>query len=193
MVTPVSTPDNTQVNAPATDAGAQQPMTDAERLEALSKLSPDNLELFGELLTELERPDVDTEAVRTWFEFESARRSRAKSRQNAATAAKQAEAPTSEPKAAPEIEYPQVESMCFAEPERYLQPIGQLARYTFAHLLMGEFGQRLFGDDYLDADHFEKLHGLYIDIRAGIASGFPGIDLDLMRDAVHECENKFWI
>lgn len=172
--------------SPATDAG--QGMTEAERLELLKQLDPTHTELIQEMVEELQQPDVDVERLKVWFEFEAARRNRAKSRQEAATAApapQQAEAPTDNPF--------EGERLMFAEPETYLQPVGHLARYVLAHLLMGEFGQTLFGDDYLDADQFEKVGSLYIDVRDGIAHGFPGIEFDQMNAAIRACENKFFI
>lgn len=174
--------------SPATDDGAGQGMTEAKRLELLGQLDSDNLDLFQELLEELERPDANIEAVKVWFEYESHRRNRAKSQQEAAPAApvvEQVEAPTER-----ETDPFEGDRLMFAEPETYLQPVGHLARYVLAHLLMGEFGNRLFGDDYLDADHFEKVHGLYIDVRDAIAHGFPGIEYDQMLPTIRACENK---
>lgn len=179
--------------APATDEGAAPRMTDAQRLEMLAKLSPDELDGM-ERLVEMLDADEPLEDVDKWIELETRRLNRAKSRKEAATAApapQQAEAP--KPKQSwPEIDYPTTEYMIFTEPEIFLQPVAVLAQRTFAYLLRGETGAHLFGDDYLDADNFEKLHGLYLDIRAGIASGFPGIDLDAMHLAIRECENKAW-
>lgn len=181
---------NSQVaDAPATD-GTGQGMTDAERLELLGKLPPAELELMASL-TEMLAEGEPIEDVKAWAALETRRLERAQSRQEAATASpatEQAETPT-EAKTDPF----DGERLMFAEPETYLQPVGHLARYVLAHLLMGEFGNRLFGDDYLDADNFEKVHGLYIDVRDGIAHGFPGIEYDEMLPTIIACENKFYM